>query len=143
MKRLIVPIKKEIDLPDHRVLYIELNPETQKLIYELFGLVLQDVEMKQKEGIITPSAVMYEAPNGHLFSYMELALNAVTLPNGDMIGNFLRRNGYCFLPEQVRIPPMDHVEVDFVIDVIDHEIYFVVRGGHFIRTLPIKSKILE
>ena len=143
MKKLIVPIRKENGLPECRVLLVEFNPETLRFVRDVYALVMEEVLRKQEKGIVTPRVVMYEAPNGYVFSCVDLALNVETLPNGDTVGNFLRRNGYCFLPEQVRIPPMDHVEVDFAIDIEEGDIYFVVHGDQYIRTLPIKLKTLE
>ena len=80
--------------------------------------------------------------------YSSLNFSLATLPNGDTVGNHLERNGYCFLPEETRIPPGSfQVTSDIFLDIENKTMKFVFAieegSGSLYSTIPFDLNALN
>jgi hypothetical protein len=92
-------------------------------------ILLFDLEPKRVCALSTPNLMTNTASILAWFKcssfFSTLKFGTSTLHNGDTVSNFLDKNGFCFLPDEVEIPPGAlNVRPDIVIDFWDRKIRF-------------------
>jgi hypothetical protein len=77
--------------------------------------------LREKATVYDTGLECYLTPNSSVFL-------GITLPDGDTIGNCLEVNGYCWIPEEIRIPPGEEmIDAGLLVECVGQSLRFMFR----------------